>query len=97
MGHRPWRLTHAVNAYLSTALKAAGPGAIRFFYDAGHGTSDGNTDYPIPTASHRDHAQIEDRGRNVTSFCHILNDARRTRISDKSRGDVRIPLVTSIA
>lgn len=41
-------LTRTVNAY-ARRLQAAGPGAIGFFYYSGHGASDGNANYLIPT------------------------------------------------
>ncbi len=40
-------LHQAVNAY-ARRVKAAGPGAIAFFYYAGHGASDAGTNYLIP-------------------------------------------------
>jgi uncharacterized caspase-like protein len=41
-------LTRAVNAY-ARRLQAAGQNAVGFFYYSGHGASDGNTNYLIPS------------------------------------------------
>src|SRR5262245_50205162 len=40
-------LHQAINAY-ARRVRAAGPGAIGFFYYAGHGAADGGTNYLIP-------------------------------------------------
>jgi uncharacterized caspase-like protein len=41
-------LTRAVNAY-ARRVQAAGQNAVGFFYYSGHGASDGNTNYLIPS------------------------------------------------